>query len=270
MTSNTLLITSIAPPFKDGEVDIDKLNWTNLCISSWYKSGHAVVSVNTKSEIELIKDIFPNVKFMETLKSTKPINNRPLVFIHDALTIGKKEGYSRLAICNADVLISCNVSNINTPSESCLYSSRIDIDDEKSVEGKPFYGIDYFNCSNTYVEKMTPNYFAFGLPWWDYWLPLQTKLLNMDLHRLTTHDGAPILLHKKHKEAWNPNDLCNMGRHFLELMHHRKDLYQNEDAFINSYINNPSPCLENTMLYASIARDVCSHIHSLSKELVTS
>ncbi len=270
MTSNTLLITSIAPPFKKGELDPEKLNWTNLCISSWYRSGHSVVSVNTRPEIELIKDIFPSVRFIETLKSTNPINNRPLIFIYDALTLGKKEGYPRLAICNADVLIGCNISNIQTPHGSCLYSSRIDIDNEKSVEGKPFYGIDYFNCDRTYVEKMTPNYFAFGLPWWDYWLPLQTKLLNMDLYRLLTHEGAPILLHKKHKEAWNPNDLCNMGRHFLELMHYRKDVHQNEESFINSYINNPAPCLENSMLYASIARDVCSHIHSLSKELIVS
>jgi hypothetical protein len=268
MTTTTLLITSIAPPFKNGGINHEKLNWTNLCISSWHRSGHQVVSVNTRSEIDVVRKMFPKVRFIETLKSTKPINNRPLVFIYDALTLVKNEGHTRFAICNGDVIISCNISGIDIPDESCLYSSRIDIDDDKSVAGKLFPGIDYFNFDNIYLEKMIPNYFAFGLPWWDYWLPLQAKLLNMDLHRLTTHEGAPILLHKKHREAWNPNDLCNMGRYFLELMHYRKDLHHNEVNFINSYISNPSPCLENTILYASIARDVCSHIHSLSKKIV--
>jgi hypothetical protein len=268
MNNKPLLITSIAPPILNGMIDEEKMNWTKLCISSWKKSGHDVISINVQFEIDKLISIYPEIDFLETKKSTMPLNGRPLIFIYDALRLGREKNHKRYAICNADVLIGSDISGINFPPNTCAYSSRIDIESPESTQGNLFFGIDYFNCSQEHFDAMIPAYFAFGLPWWDYWLPIQAIFLNMNLKRLINQEGGPILLHKKHVEAWSPNDLCNMGQHFLEMTHFRKDRHGDELSFIESYKRNPSIISESAQIYASIARNMCSYIHSKASEFI--
>jgi hypothetical protein len=221
--SELLLLTSLPPPFIKGNrfcLDEEKYNWQILCIKSWIDTGHTVVSMNEPSEIELLKDIYPQVHFATAYRTTVKANNRPLVYISDAINFAKIQKFKRIALCNADVLITNKLNSpeiINNKSD-LLYSNRINIDSINSTDGEIFGGIDYFNMSINFSQMLPETLFAFGLPWWDYWLPLFALNNNSIPHKLITENSTPILLHKKHPEAWRPDDLCILGNHFNDLI----------------------------------------------------
>ena len=69
----TLLVTSIPPPFNKDGIDVSKHQWTNLCINSWFKTGHDVVSINTDYEINQIKEFYHNPDLFWKLKDLQNI-----------------------------------------------------------------------------------------------------------------------------------------------------------------------------------------------------
>jgi hypothetical protein len=218
--NQTLLITSIAPPIdQKNSIDESKYNWQNLCIKSWQVAGHDILSINTISEISVLKNIYTNINFEEAFRSTFNINNRNLIFISDALYFAKLKNYKRIAISNSDVLITTNVSKLEAElyKDNLFYSHRLNIDDIYSSSGELFTGIDYCNMSSQLANSLPESYFTFGLPWWDYWIPYYCLSNNKIISQLTDSDNQPILLHKKHKDVWSPSDLCIMGKHFFNL-----------------------------------------------------
>ena len=56
--------------------------------------------------------------------------------------------------------------------------------------------------------------FALGLPWWDYWLPLeaiQQRIIPFNLK----WDTAPLLHHLINGGRWDPASLVYLGRHLI-------------------------------------------------------
>lgn len=262
----TLLVTSIPPPISFNCIDESKYQWTKLCITSWFQTGHEVISVNTEKEIIQLKKFYPNINFVCTEKSTLQINNRPLIFIFDALQKASFFNYERYAICNADILISTNITELQLEKNICAYSNRIDIEKIDSINGTAFGGIDYFNLSHYFFNCLPTNYFAFGLPWWDYWLPYYALSNNFKLLKLVDKGKSPILLHKKHAEAWKPDDLCNMGKHFFDLIHYENSIFHENNDFISAYLNQPPANEKKAFYYALLARETCAYIHSQAIE----
>ena len=88
-----VLVTSIAPPLNASrsELDTNKLEWLYLCLDSWHSSGHYVISVNCKEEVDVLSQIVDNVDFRIAPRTTQPVNVRPLVFISDMLSAAKRE-----------------------------------------------------------------------------------------------------------------------------------------------------------------------------------
>jgi hypothetical protein len=103
------------------------------------------------------------------------------------------------------------------------------------------------------------------MPWWDYWYPYYSIVLGYKLFRLVNSAGNPILLHKKHIDAWNPQDLCNMGSHFFELMHNQAILPIRSNSLEVLYKENKVDFKEQTIqFYASLARHICGYVHEKS------
>ena len=269
--NKTLLITSIAPPVdKNNLIDINKYNWHNLCIESWKVTGHDILSINTNSEISILKNIYININYEEAFRSTFNINDRNLIFISDALYYAKLTNYKRIAISNSDVLITKNLSNLESDfhEDNLFYSHRLNIESINSTTGELFTGIDYCNMSNELVSSLPETYFTFGLPWWDYWLPYYFLTNNKKISQLIDSDNQPILLHKKHNDAWNPSDLCIMGKHFFDLcsdnglINIRSNglftLYKDYDLNLNYH---------KIHFYTKLAQSVCSFIRASSNSI---
>lgn len=268
--SKTLLITSIPPPIKRGDLDQTKYEWTRMCIDSWKSHGHEVVSVNIQNEVKVLENIFPDVNYILTDKSTLLMNGRPLVFIFDALQKVTKLGFERYAICNADIYITQDLTKLNLDPLTCSYSNRIDIENINSDSGVLFGGIDYFNFSNEFFKNLPQNYFCLGLPWWDYWYPLYASINDFNLLRIVNPEKVPVIYHKIHGDAWSPSELCNMGNHFFTMIRSRKAMHSNENEFMQSYMENPPPSIKEANYYALLARETCTHIHnSASEHIIT-
>ncbi|MBU3603374.1 hypothetical protein [Polynucleobacter sp. AP-Kaivos-20-H2] len=273
LPNNTNLITSIPPPLlkKGGHsIDDEKHRWQSLCLQSWINSGHDVFSINSTDEIVLLKEIFPNVNFIPAFRSTHDVNSRHLIYISDALNSIKLLPAKRIAICNADVLISESINGailINDP-DFC-YSNRIDIESTESRAGDIFYGIDYFNMSEKFVNSLPETLFAFGLPWWDYWLPVHALSTGLTIHKLLNEQLSPILLHKKHNNAWNPSELSILGQYFFSLAWNTTET-QNNISLVEMFHNfNAASNNQNQLqLHIFLAQSISSYINFHSAPLI--
>lgn len=271
--NETLLISSLPPPFIKGTgflVDEEKYNWQNLCIKSWLDTGHTIVSINEPDELSSLKEIYPNINFIAANRTTKTANNRPLVYISDAINFGKIQNYKRVALCNADVLITKNLSTpeITESSIDLFFSNRINIDSTESTTGEVFGGVDYFNMSLKFCRTLPETLFAFGLPWWDYWLPAFALNNNTWPNKLVTENSLPILLHKKHPDAWRTDDFCILGNHFFTLAFTSFTPNSSFGSLDKEYqkfsLSTPSPDI--CKLLAQQARSVSQFINENSPE----
>lgn len=267
----TVLITSI-PPIANDQKFGERLSYQKRCIASWMACGHEPHSLNVEEELGQLAPLFPEVFFHPAYRSTAPINRRNLVYLADAVALGLETSSERIAICNADVFFDPLIPFTQAlPLDLLLaYSHRIDIDRvDQPTHAKPFFGIDYVNLSQAFASELTDNIFALGLPWWDYWLPLEALRKGSTPINLTWN-RQPLLRHLIHGDRWDPSSLVYLGRHLLNLVstgidHSQINLHQItsswqrfNDSFSGIMVN------PTTEIFARIARDLCRHIQENS------
>jgi hypothetical protein len=270
--NQTLLLSSIAPPISKAtnSLDVEKYNWTLLCIKSWKDSGHDILSINTQDEFSILSSIYPDLDYKIAARSTKTFNNRPLIYISDALNFAKLYPHKRFSICNSDVLVTESIKLFEDEkyNHSTFYSNRLNIESQSSTSGELFSGIDYLNMSKELVFLHEETLFAYGMPWWDYWYPYYSQLMKFNLIRVVNSIENPILLHKIHADAWNPKDLCIMGKHFIDLMHNQGIVNIRSNTLDKLFADyNNMDVHATAQVYALIARNICGYIHDKSNLL---
>ena len=263
----TVLLTSIPPVANNAQFE-ERISYQRRCIRSWIATGHLPKSLNPEHEIADLVQLFPEVDFHPAYRSTAPINHRPLVYVSDLIALGLEDSSERLAICNADVFFEPLVPfTSGLPNELPIaYSNRVDIERFAEVRTrKTFYGIDYVNMSKAFAIDLPDCVFALGLPWWDYWLPLEAIRKGIIPFNLKW-DTAPLLHHLIHGDRWDPASLVYLGRHLINLTSlgfdaSNTNLYEfqiNWQIFNEQFVGervNPT-----AQIFARIARDLCSHI----------
>ena len=268
--SQLTLITSLPPPILKGdklEIDVDKYKWQSLCINSWINSGHEVVSFNEIDEIQILKQIYTNINFIPSTRTTREINGRPLIYISDAFSAVKYFDSSRIAICNADVFITMQSEQLKalTQAKDITFSNRININNIDDTTGTLFGGIDYFNMSLDFVNKLPEVVFAIGLPWWDYWLPSFAICNGYKIHKLVDSNSNPILLHKIHKDVWNEADFCILGEHFFENLYSSNPKALNNLSLQIAYTNYQEKSSSGRIEYlTSLSRFVSQYINNIA------
>jgi hypothetical protein len=119
--------------------------------------------------------------------------------------------------------------------------------------------------SKAFATDLPDCVFALGLPWWDYWLPLEAIRKGIQPLNLTW-DHNPLLQHLIHEDRWDPASLVYLGRHLINLSSLGSDatninLYElqaNWQRFQEHFVGqkvNPT-----AQIFARIARDLCRHI----------
>lgn len=268
---STVLLTSI-PPIKDDLRLNERLSYQKKCIATWLATGHQPISLNSEHEIPDLMSLFPEVDFHAAYRSTAPINHRNLVYISDLIALALEQPCERLAICNADVFFEPTIQfTAGLPSGLPLaYSHRIDIANfEIDIDGKTFFGIDYVNLSKNFAAELTDTIFALGLPWWDYWLPLDAIRKGFKPVSLTW-DNRPLLQHLLHGDRWDASSLVYLGQHALTLIGLGHDLTQTNQLEIQQRFFQFREHFEgngfqpSASIYASLARDLCRYIQENS------
>ncbi|MBU0481034.1 MAG: hypothetical protein KKG47_08030 [Proteobacteria bacterium] len=197
------IATSIAPRNIDLQKD---------AISSWLQLGFKVFSVNSKNEIEQIKEHFPNVMFKETKRDASSITGRPFIFLDDIFEVLHSSSAEVCAIINSDIYLDSDseFQNFitNQVQEGLLFGSRFDVENLSTLEGQEFYpGYDYFFFSRSLIKEFIKTDFCLGVPWWDHWLPLYSILKKLPTKQLL----SPVAYHAEHPLRWNMRYMSEFG-----------------------------------------------------------
>ena len=166
----------------------------NEAISSWSKR-YNVYSINTKKEIENIKDIYPNVIFIET-NDTFNYNGKKLIKLNSILSsIEEISENETVAIVNSDIILNENIElNINKRYliNGIFIGTRYELDGNKKY---PFiHGYDIFIFNSKYSNIFKNDKYVIGMPWWDYWVPIITMKKGLNLY----HIKDEFIYHRTH------------------------------------------------------------------------
>jgi hypothetical protein len=222
-----LLVTSIPSPVRDGVVQDARLEWTRRCITSWLETNHRVLSVNEPDEEAEVREYYgEQVATVSATRSTRAINGRPLIYILDALRAALREDVPRVSLCNADVVVTRPLPKPwDLDGQSFFFSNRLDVENWPATQAEFFGGIDYVNLPAALIRALPDAGYAFGMPWWDYWLPTEALKRKLNLRRLVDKNGHPVLIHKKHANAWNWQEFRVLGQHYFAHMYVDRDAH---------------------------------------------
>lgn len=165
-----LIGTSLAPT---------RLEVQQEAVETWLCQGFDVLSVNYPDEIEKLRPLFPEVRFVPNIKNSLDRHSRKLIYLDDVFQAlqAQSGSYEGFGLINSDItLFELNLEKLkHACREAVVYSHRIEL-----PERHTFAGLDAFFLNGkalAYCCNYSSN-FMLGAPFWDYYLP--TMLLAGD------------------------------------------------------------------------------------------
>jgi len=176
-------------------------------IKTW-SNHYQVYSVNLKEEIEKIKDLYPDVIFIET-KNTFNYNEKKLIKMNAILE--NIDSSDIAAIVNSDISLNESMF-IDVDSRylknGIVIGTRYEIDNGKIY---PFiYGYDIFIFDPKNIPIFLNDNYVIGMPWWDYWLPIAFIKKGMNVFHLKNQ----VIYHITHETNYDMNIWLEFGKHF--------------------------------------------------------
>jgi len=220
-TGKVPLFTSLPPalvrPDKSGR-DIGP-EYQLACIRSWIDAGFRPISVNGPDEQPPHQDL---VEVMRTTRTAKELHGKPVVFIDDLFAIANQVTPGPVMIINADILLrpGFDLASLvaNLPADRALIARRIDIEIPESAEGEAFIGFDVFAASAARLTEIPNSDFAFGLPWWDSYVPAQLHMSGLESAAGTPH----FAYHLKHADRYDWDSWIKLGIGYAERFSNTK------------------------------------------------
>lgn len=187
-------------------------------VNSWLKLGFNVVSLNLPGEVEHIQGLFPEVHFVTVLRPGFPENALPNVSISEMLRQLSAVDGRLCGIVNSDICLCAGNDFLafikENAADGMVFGSRIDVERDTFESGREYcLGFDYFFFAKNLITFFPSNDFYFGLPYWDYWLPLVLLLQRVKVKRLI----SPVAFHVKHFASWE-HHLEQFGGKFVESL----------------------------------------------------
>jgi tetratricopeptide (TPR) repeat protein len=199
-----VVATSLAP--RDIEIQADAIkSWTNL--------GIKVFSINCEEEIDLLRESFPQVKFIKAKRNGKRKFGKPYIFFDDFIYFFKSIESKIYGIINSDnFLISDSgiISFIQKHARNSLvYGSRVEIKSLENLDGY-FYdrGFDFFFFDKSTLTCFPESEACIGVTWWDYWAAVMPVLENIEVKKLV----SPLAYHITHQNRWDEEQWYYMGK----------------------------------------------------------
>lgn len=193
-----VLVTSIVPR--------GIINQKNA-IASWINNGFRVISCNSKDEITMLQDDFPQVEFVEVYRDARKIMGKPCPYIFDMLQILKERSLSIGGIINSDI----HLRNFSEAMYDYLYEEsknkvifmrRHDIDDLQDVLSlhSTMYlgGIDVFLFHKDVIDSIPDDEMILGQVMWDYWMPIILEKSGIEVKEFIN----PVAFHVRHLVQW--------------------------------------------------------------------
>ncbi len=202
------ILTSIAPR---------GLDYQQRAVASWRALGFHAVSLNCAEEIEVLRDAFPDVEFVEATRDGRAHTGRPLVYFDDILAYYRSAGDAICGIVNSDILLKNDAAFMDIvtreATDALVYGSRVDVENVDNRAGGVYRGgFDFFFFPRDLLDLYPNSTFMLGMPWWDYWVPTVALLNGMNVKRLDSF----YAFHEIHKINYSTERYLEFGREFTD------------------------------------------------------
>ncbi len=194
MDEKIVLVTSIAPKNIENQ---------RLAMESWISNGFRVISCNVKEEIDVIKDQFPSVEFVEVVRDARKIAGKPCPYLYDMFQVLKEHAGTICGIVNSDIHLRKFSKGMyeyirKQAMESVIFLRRQEIDkveDADCLQSKMFFGgIDTYIFHKDIIDLIEDDGLIIGQAMWDYWFPIVLHAQGVMIRELMN----PLTFHVTH------------------------------------------------------------------------
>ena len=180
-----------------------------------------VISLNSAIELPQLQSegYDSSVRFVEAHRDGQAIVGKPVIHIYDAIATGLATGASMIGIINSDVMLRVSTQFVEQlwpqVNGGMVFGSRMDIPDADARTGQVYgWGFDYFFMDRTALDCIEDEPFFFGVPWWDFWLPISFIIADRRMGRT----ASPIGFHVSHPTRWDPALYAKIGSYYGEFI----------------------------------------------------
>lgn len=175
-------------------------------LRSWSKFN--IYSINTLDEINLIKDKFSYVNFIET----NQIYKNKYIKLNGILLAIKNMNSVYSCIINSDIILNGELKiDESLLDDGIIISTRYELDDEK--DPYPFVvGYDIFMFKIDKINILLNDNYVIGMPWWDYWIPIISYKYGLKIY----HIKNKIFYHKTHSTNYDSESWVKFGEHLYK------------------------------------------------------
>jgi hypothetical protein len=203
--------------------------YQNACINSWREAGLSVVSLNSESEIQPLKEQGLPVEFVSNGSQSDRSK------IASLLSLIAKSGEPVAGIINADCLLIHYHDFVGAISRaahnSIVLFERLNLNPSTiRPTGEHCYGFDAFFFDTRFIgDFKSSGSWLIGQTYWDHWFPLM--LINAGAKLKIS---APGLVHLNHDVRWQ---WANWGANATELRTSLLLLRNFDTAFPKDFVN---------------------------------
>jgi len=171
----------------------------NEALRSW-SAKYEVISVNHAEELDMAREKFPYVRFVES-EGSYDYRGKKLVPLNSILSAIKKEGDRLCAIVNSDIILDGDINIPPSAANGLTIATRWELDGEKDTY--PFInGYDLFIFERRNADLFMNSRYVIGMPWWDFWIPSIAIKAGLPLH----HIKSKRIFHRTHETNYD-NDI---------------------------------------------------------------
>ena len=208
----------------------------NEAMSSW-ASNFTIYSLNTKEDIDSIKDLYPYINFIET-EETYFYKNKKLIKLNAILKAIENSDKEYVCIVNSDIILNTNMDisillKDRYLDKGVIIGTRFELDGDK--EPYPFtagYDIFIFNKKN--VNLFLNKNYVIGMPWWDYWIPIISNKNSFTIY----HINSKLIYHKTHQTNYDGDVWNEFGQSLYKDIVSKKGFWSTTDGKVFNDIKN--------------------------------
>lgn len=195
-----LALTSLSPSHKNADVQ-------KACIQSWIDNGFTPVSLNHPDELDMLGDIYDNVRLVPTYSTMEATFGRPYVRVSALIDYAKGQEDEQILLINSDIKIIDNgglTDKLKALTEKAVvFIHRWDYENDLDKAMRYDLGIDAMFLNKRHLGLFPQSNLCLGQCFWDYVFPYQAQKAGAPLKRVV----EKYIYHKAHhaqysKENW--------------------------------------------------------------------
>jgi hypothetical protein len=170
-----------------------------MCLQTWKLQGLKIYAINTKDEIDQIKNQYKDVDVWIEQNEVSTDYNYPTQLIRNMANVAIDLDTPILLI-NSDIEMYDVTPFLNISDDVQRIGIRWNYDTEYSQIIEFQYGLDLFSFTPGQARLLPTNFpYAIGQAMWDYAVPHILRLNGIKLDIV----HQPVLFHKNHIQNWN-------------------------------------------------------------------